>query len=131
MIQKHEKTRVLSEYSEVDEYCLALQEYAISMAANREIVLDKVMAEHWINEAIYRLHLSQRLPTDVLQQDVEICRYPASNWQWLKQFIPFMKPKYRIHTITEHLTFPKIDVPPKMLDDMRIYIEKGMYTGNW
>lgn len=118
----------MSKYTEVDEYCLTMQEYAISLALSKETALEKAYAEKCIEAGIYRLTMTQKLPADILQQDQEICRYPSSNWQWFKKFIPFMKPKYRIHTVTEHLTFPKIAIPKNIQPEMRVFFEKRDYV---
>jgi hypothetical protein len=121
----------LKDYPIVDEYCLKLQEYAISCAISHDMPDIDAYAYRFIEEQLYRLNMSMRIPIDVLQDRTEICRYPANNWEWLKQFIPFIKPKYRIHYINEHITFPKIKIPNKYQDEMRIYILTGIHTGNW
>ena len=117
--------------SDIEELKLHIQKYAASQMIAADMSDVKLALEVAYDYSALILVLSHRLPADVLQQDKEICRYPASNWQWLKQFIPFAKPKYKIHYLTEHVTFPKMKYPKKMQDEMRIFIEHGMRTGNW
>lgn len=115
----------------IEELELSLQQYASSQMVDANMPDVKLYLEKSIEYNTIILTMAHRIPTKILQQDREICRYPASNWQWFKQFIPFAKPKYRIHYLTEHLTFPSIKLPENLQERMKIYIQEGMRTGNW
>lgn len=108
---------------------LTFQEYVASTMVSYEIPDVELHIEKNIKTMCYLISLCHKVPAKILQEKKEICRYPANNWEWVKQFIPFMRPKYKIHYLTEHVTFPTLKLPENL--NPCLYVKEAMYTGNW
>lgn len=72
--------------------------------------------EQWLLEtAMKAIRISFKYPAQVLQQDKEIARYPATLWSHVLDALGLYKyARYTRVMLNEHLAFPGIEILPEM-----------------
>jgi len=109
----------------IQEVIIERQQYAISYLMQKDVLFNDVYLEYLIEEQMYKLAITQRLPAKILQDRTIIAKIPSSNWQWFKSLFG-LKCEYKVYYLNEHVTFPNY-AWPSTLGQEKIYTDHGFF----
>lgn len=127
-------SRPWDEETKVLELVIKQLDYMAMFDVDNVRLSDKLKLEmtYRIEHLAHVLRASLRLPCQVLQEDREICSYPATWWDAVKARLGWRHRKIT-HRLNEWLVFPNIPLPEPSLGTMRVYVQPrfhGPYFGD-
>ena len=97
-------------------FLATVQQYAVDFMVEEGFATGGIHVDELfqLEHAMRQIRLSFKYPTQVLQHDREIARYPATLWSHILATIGLCKyAKYKVVLLNEHLAFPSVEVPPE------------------
>lgn len=108
-----------------------VQQYAVDFMLDEGFATSglQVHEQYLLESAMKMIRVSFKYPAQVLQQDKEIARYPATLWSHVLDALGLYKyARYTRVMLNEHLAFPGVEIPPEL--KIGAYVCVGYSTVN-
>lgn len=99
------------------QFLAVIQQYAVDFLLDEGFAASglQVHEQVLLETAMKAIRISFKYPAQVLQQNKEIARYPATLWSHVLDALGLYKyARYTRVMLNEHLAFPGVEIPPEL-----------------